>query len=263
MKVKYDLVFGLGYACSCSLALRAAGLQFESFPFDWNTCQAEDDLLVRADLIRSDFAHWLDKDDLSFFSHNLERESMDVYTNSRTKFVLIHDFEKDVPFDTALARVTDKYNRRIARLYERIRASRRVLVVRLDSPSQPKPTPVEHCRKALDVLAGKFPGVSFDLLLLSLEKGLPLEKRAVESVGDRITRVAFDYRVQAPGAPDYLTNSNDLAAALKALVSARDYRSPAQRRAFKLKKQQARWAKFGATNRWQYLIAKLKRNLHL
>lgn len=261
MKTKYDFAFGLGYACSCSLALRAAGLQFESFPFDWNICQAEDDLVTRAELVRSDFAHWLDKDDLSFFAANVERDSLDVYKNSRTKFVLIHDFERGVPFDVAFPCVADKYNRRIARLYDRIRASRRVLVVRLDSPIQRKPTTVESCRKALAVLTERFPDVTFDLILLTLEKDRPLKRRIVESVGDRITRITFDYRSTNPDAPAYLTNSDALATALKALVAARDYRTPEQRRAFTLKRRQTRWAKFGATNRWQYLVNRLKRRL--
>jgi hypothetical protein len=32
---RYDLAFSLGAACSCSVALRRAKLQFASFPLDW------------------------------------------------------------------------------------------------------------------------------------------------------------------------------------------------------------------------------------
>jgi len=32
---EYDLAFSLGQACACSTTLRAARLQFASFPFDW------------------------------------------------------------------------------------------------------------------------------------------------------------------------------------------------------------------------------------
>ena len=31
----YDFVFSLGQACTCSMTLRHAGLQFASFPLDW------------------------------------------------------------------------------------------------------------------------------------------------------------------------------------------------------------------------------------
>ena len=263
MKTTYDLVFGMGYACSCALALRAAKLQFESFPFDWNTCQDPKDLLARANLIRTDFAHWLDKEDLSFFSHNLERESMDVYTNRRTKFVLIHDFEKDLPFETAYRRVSEKYGRRIARLHDRISSSRRVLVVRLDSPVQPAPTEVADCRETLRILQERFPNTTFDLILMTLDRDRPFRSRRIEVLDGHLTRVSFDYRSKAPNAPAYQTDSDQLSAALRALASARDYRTREQRAAFRRRKRLDRWAEFGATSRWQYLIAKLKRNLHL
>ena len=263
MKKPYDLVFGMGYACSCALALRAAKLQFESFPFDWNTCQDPGDLLARARLIRTDFAHWLDKEDLSFFSHNLERESMDVYTNRRTKFVLIHDFEKNLPFEAAYRHVSEKYGRRITRLYDRISSSRRVLMVRLDSPAQPAPTEIADCRATLQILQERFPGTTFDLLLITLDKGRDFRSRQIETLDEHLTRISFDYRSKAPNAPAYQTDSDQLSAVLRSLVSARDYRTREQRTAFRRKKQMDRWAKFGATSRWQYLIAKFKRNLHL
>lgn len=263
MKEPYDLVFGMGYACSCALALRAAKLQFESFPFDWNTCQDPKDLLVRANLIRTDFAHWLDKEDLSFFSHNLERESMDVYTNRRTRFVLIHDFEKGLPFETAYRRVCEKYGRRIARLSDRISSSRRVLVVRLDSPAQPAPTEVADCRATLQILQERFPNTTFDLLLVSLDKSRAFKSRLAEDLGGHLTRISFDYRSKAPNAPDYQTDSDQLSAVLRSVASARDYRTREQRAAFRRKKQLDRWAEFGATNRWQYLLAKLRHRLHL
>ena len=34
-KQHYDFVFSLGQACSCSSSLRAAKLQYASYPFDW------------------------------------------------------------------------------------------------------------------------------------------------------------------------------------------------------------------------------------
>lgn len=259
MKTTYDLVFGVGNACSCSQAIRAAGLQFASFPFDWNVCLLEDDLPVRAELLCSDFAHWLDKDDLKFISQNAERAEVDIYENLRTRFLFLHDFEWGVPLDASYGPVKEKYRRRIQRLMTMIRAARRVLVVRLDRPDQATPTPVEACVRLRQRLAEHFAGVGFDVVLLSLERGRAFAERRVEHPAAGVIRVAFDYASAKPGAPASLTESRLTGAALAALAGVRDYRTREERREYDRKRRQARWAKYGATTFWGYQLARLKR----
>lgn len=259
MRTAYDLVFGVGNACSCSQAIRAAELQFASFPFDWNVCRIEDDLPVRAELLCNDFAHWLDKDDLKFISQNAERAEMDVYENQRTRFLFLHDFEWGVPLDVSYGPVREKYRRRIQRLMTMIRASRRVLVVRLDRPDQRVPTTVEACSELRRRLAEHFVGVSFDVVLLSLERGRAFADRRVERPSAGVIRIAFDYTSAVPGAPAYLTASDLTGAALASVARIRDYRTPQERRDYELRRKRARWAKLGATTFWGYQLARIKK----
>lgn len=45
---RYDLIVGMGKACSCSMSLRKAGLQHLSLPFDWMRFNDEAYPAVRA-----------------------------------------------------------------------------------------------------------------------------------------------------------------------------------------------------------------------
>ena len=58
MKKKYDLIFSMGAACSCSSALRSAELQVASYPFDW---LFGSDFCNRANIVVNDFERFLDK----------------------------------------------------------------------------------------------------------------------------------------------------------------------------------------------------------
>lgn len=259
MKTEYDLVFGVGNACSCSQAIRAARLQFASFPFDWNVCLLEDDLPVRAELLCNGFAHWLDENDLRFVSQNAERAEMDVYENRRTRFLFLHDFDRGVPLATSFACVQEKYRRRIQRLLTMIRASRRVLIVRLDRPDQKVPTTVEACSELRRHLTEHFAGVSFDVVLFSLERGRAFADRRIERPSAGVIRIAFDYTSAAPGAPAYLTASDLTGAALASVARMRDYRTPQERRDYELRRKRVRWAKLGATTFWGYQLARIKK----
>ena len=62
----FDLAFSLGFSCGCSRALRAAGLQFASYPLDWTGSPG---IVESARMIASDFAGWLERDDLEVGVH--------------------------------------------------------------------------------------------------------------------------------------------------------------------------------------------------
>ena len=55
---KYDLIFSIGEACSCTSALRLAKLQFKSYPLDW---LFGSDFIGRCKILASQFEHFIGK----------------------------------------------------------------------------------------------------------------------------------------------------------------------------------------------------------
>ncbi len=86
MPTTYDLAIPLGEACSATQVLRAAGLQYLSFPYDWigtsetETERAKHDLVTRATQLASRFDGWLKPEDFTFFATTPDNKK-DVYIN--------------------------------------------------------------------------------------------------------------------------------------------------------------------------------------
>lgn len=258
-KTRYDLVFGMGSACSCSQTIRAAGLQFESFPYDWAAhMPLEKDLEGRLEAIEGDFAHWFDKEDL-YFTGNYDYgwHARAKYQNRRTGGLFHHDFNVGEDFDAAYPAVLAKYRRRIDSLYRRIRASHRVLAFRLDFVGQKVPTSVEDCIRARQRLMAKFPGVTFDWILMAHDTSFTMDNPKDELVSEGVRYVAFDCHCDDPRAPSYQPDFVKTAAVLSRYASAVDYRTFAEKRKFWMARQRAHWAKHGATTFWGYLRTKL------
>ena len=263
MKRKYDLAFAMGRACSCSQALRAAGLQFASFPFDWAEPLGPNSLAELVETICNDFANWFEKEDLVAPSQD-EQETWDssgadVYHNRRTGFLFPHDFVRGSDFDKAYDEVAERYRRRIARLYGLVRSAKRVLLVRMDTPALGLVTSADACVDARARLMAKFPGVAFDFIYLTIDPARPFTRRLEEQVSDGVLHIAFDYVCHRPGAPGYQTETDQTAAALTAHAKVRDYRTREERRSYVRKRRQTRWAKLGAKTFWGYQLARLKK----
>ena len=97
---KYDLIFSLGAACLCSSTLRKKNLQFYSYPLDW---VFGGDFTFRVDLLVSDFADYINKEDLVFTGKQNEAKNnlCDIYFNKRTNMGFNHDFPVGIPFEEA------------------------------------------------------------------------------------------------------------------------------------------------------------------
>ena len=228
MKKQYDLVFGLGPACSCSQTLRKAGLQHLSFPYDWigpHTDLYDVDVSRRTDQICNEFAGWFDPADFEPAGSS-DQSGKDHYFNSELKLIFLHDFIKGSSFQEAFPAVQAKYQRRIARLLELIRASKNVLLVRVDRPDVPSRTPFEECRYARKRLGEKFAPTAFDMVVLSHESGRPFADMKVDQPEEGLTRLSFDYDDTTPGAPSYQPIFELTAKALSDRFTVRDYRTP-------------------------------------
>lgn len=249
----------MGSACSCSQTIRAAGLQFESFPYDWAAhMPIEKDLDLRLESIENDFSHWFDKEDLYFVgNYDYGWHARAKYHNRRTGGIFHHDFNVGEDFDAAYPAVLAKYRRRIDGLYRRIRASRRVLAFRLDFVGQEVPTSVEDCIRARQRLMAKFPGVLFDWILMAHDASFTMDNPKDELVSEGVRYVAFDCHCDDPRAPSYQPDFVKTAAVLSRYASAVDYRTFAEKRKFWAARRRAHWAKHGAKTFWGYLWAKL------
>ena len=262
---EYDLIFGIGVACSCTQTLRKAGLQLLSFPYDWLTPVSEEDfahdLASRVDAICNGFPDWLDERDFAF--HGPNTNGKDKYYNARLRLIFLHDFPMGVPLSQSFPAVRDKYRRRIERLLGLLRESKRVLVVRLDRPDLPFRTSLDDCRLARRKLAAAFPGTRFDFLLIQPDEAIPFERRTLERPEDGLERLAFDYRDTRPGADPSCSDFSKIVRALDGLFAVRDYRTAEEIRAHDLRRLRSRWAKFGADTaleyRWKRLSLPLAR----
>jgi len=267
---RYDLIFGLGTACSCSQSLRAAGLQLLTFPYDWTAPILPNDLRVRADFIADGFTAWFEKEDLEPYEASADaiRRATDangrvraLYRNRRTQHSFPHEFWSDESLDAAYPAAAEKYRRRIARLGDCLMSAKNVLVVRLDTPIQPGPTSAEDCEYALDRLARRFPGVRFEMLHLVCQKGLPFDALRDEQTSPRIRTVSWDYRDLTPGVPAYSVRLDQTGQWLRENYRVRDYRTRAERKAQHRRELQAKYRANGASNALQYRLIKIRKQL--
>jgi len=257
----YDFIFGIGRACACSQALRRAGLQLLSLPWDWLATTSDGpDLDFRLHIMESGFDDWLQEEDLRFVSH-LADNGKDQYKNLRYPIVYPHDFPRDVPLHESYPAVKEKYDRRVAR-FKRLMADAKngMLAVYMDSPVSAK-ADVDTCRNAHRRLQALCQHVKVDFLMISLESGRSFKDRTIEDLGEGFTHVSFDFKDYRHGKPDYAVNLQMCADVMKSLAAVRDYRTRAEIKAMaertRLKKMQAA----GANSSWEYFMIRRRREL--
>jgi len=252
---RFDFICSLGSSCLCATSLRDAGLRLSSGPFDWVLGPSLKD---RVKLIADDFAGWFEREDLEFIG-NPEKFEHDSYANRRTGYTFPHEFDCGKPLDECYPAVRAKYDRRIARFYERIRASRRVLLVWLENPVVDDRPSDGDVAASLKVLAGKFPGVEVELLVV--------DRAPDDTNGDGIVRMDGYWRVTCPyrrkateGGKDvrpWDIDTHPIQAVLSGF-SVNDYRSAEARRRHVVESRQAKYAMLGAKGALGYAVARLQ-----
>ena len=254
-KERFDFICSLGSSCLCATSLRDAGLRLSSGPFDWLLGPGMRD---RVELVARDFEGWLEPGDFEFLG-NPNKFEHDSYRNVKTGYKFSHDFDIGKPFEESFPAVREKYLRRIARFYERVRASRRVLLVWLENPmTDDRPTD-EDVRASLGALAAKFPGVSVELLVVDRapddSASGSLERR------DGYWRATCPYRRTATEKGEDVRPWDVDTHPIMALLSnfaAADYRSADDRRAHSADDRRRKYAVLGARSALGYAVAKLQ-----
>ena len=256
MTDRFDLVFGLGSACSCSQTLRAAGLQLASFPLDW---VSGGDLACRTKLVLDGFADWMTADAWER-QENPGAFKHDTYLNRVTGFVHPYDFDQGKTVAESYPSVKAKYDRRIARLLGLLANAKRVLLVWVGDPRDAQPLTAADVERCLAAFRSRYLGAEFQMLALDCRPGVPPEKAEVTD-GDGFRLVAFDYRCRTADAPAW-TVEPDLLQPLFAGLSVRDYRTDAERRAYAAAQRRRELERFGASNAVQLLVTKLQYRLY-
>lgn len=202
---KYDLYVSIGEACSCSLTLRNAKLQFYSYPLDWVSGA---DITERAKFFKNNFENYIDKQDLIYAGED-RSAFCKAYHNTKNKITFNHDFKNDVDFDEMYPKVLEKYKRRAERVIRQIKESEKVMFVYIQSPDNPQKMSDEKLIEVQKSLKETFPEVKTDLLYLFCEKGIKFNKMKKKVISENIKELIFDYDGRNPKLT-YVVNSKIL-----------------------------------------------------
>lgn len=258
MKVrKYDLVFGLGASCWCSQGLRDLRLQHLSFPFDWT---GDSTMRQKADMIASGFADWLNRDRLVVDARWNFHEHIS-YQDTKTGIVFAHDFRRGRSTDEEFEAMSRKYQRRINRFLGILSRSKRVLVFWLGDFRFANRIDIGDVRYVLDVLSRRYPQVSFEMIALDHAEGVSYEnRRSAECPGGTLT--AFDYSLPSDEKGPWCDLRRELVLPFLQDVRVRDYRTADEKRAFRRRQREHKYALVGAHSPFSYFWLRLQVRLY-
>lgn len=198
-KKRYDFIFSMGEACSCSSTLRHMGLQFASYPFDWIAGLT---FAERAEIVHSHFDSFFIMEDFEDTGKNNgdPENPCQIYYNRRTHLMHNHDFLVGVPLKSSFPKVAAKYKKRSDRLYQKIEEAETVLAVYIETPIQNHATITDdEIQRGYQRLAQTFPNKKVDLLYLTNRVG----KTEVIQLSQNITRIYLNYKRKKMGGQDY------------------------------------------------------------
>ena len=129
-KKVYDIVYSLGYDCTCARYMAKYHLRSYAGPFDWITLC---DYKTRMEYILNDFENFLNKEDLEFIPRPPEKDYLNPkmidFVNKRDKFEFYHDFPKGKTLDESFPEIKAKYDRRIKRFDEKLKTEKNILLL--------------------------------------------------------------------------------------------------------------------------------------
>lgn len=130
---EYDLIVPMGLACIAASQLRFRKLRTASLPFDWLLSTGPEAAMGNVKLLESDFANFLEQKNLSICNcpgvdRTRTSDHYAVYDKGSDR-TFLHDFRKPPSDNGEFKSVKDRYNRRTARLYERIDKAKHILFV--------------------------------------------------------------------------------------------------------------------------------------
>ena len=184
----YDFIFSLGASCAVSMALRDAGLQFASFPFDWIGSPG---LLPEVEMVESGFRNWFEREDLKLWDVRHEEGAVQrVYKNMRTRFGFPHEFTNAFTFEAGYEKTREKYDRRIARFFKTLKSTKNALGIYLEVATRLR-LPDDKLADARRRLAAQFPGLALDLVYIYEDPAHRVPEVVSESGGVTVVRAHY------------------------------------------------------------------------
>lgn len=255
LKDQYDLAFSIGGACACSQALRRAGMQYASFPFDWLVDYPS--VVFAAKLLVDGFDGLLCREKMVCRGPNANNDK-DIYQNEANGLYFLHDFPKGGDFAKEFPVVDAKYRRRASRLQKMLERGGDILLVYVTIPNESR-LPDSEFAEALEIISRRFPNCRFDLLCLSQNRA---GFSGVDNPSQHLFRADFNYQSKVPGSEN-IADERVVAGVLKRIVGrVRDYRTPAERARYKIEKRKKEYALYKAENRVQYFVNKMTWKLY-
>ena len=168
----YDFVCSVGHYCATAMYLQRHCLRRMSGPLDW-VGRGVNGFEIHMNLVCTDFKGFLRKESL-IAQRNRRRPEIDdmthdYYLDSATGMYVFHDFPSRIPLDESYPEVRRKYDRRIARFYATVKASKRTLFVyhtrdeRLDD---------QAIVERMAAVRNRFAGSTVDLLVIENVPGM-------------------------------------------------------------------------------------------
>ena len=237
---EYDMAFSLGSSCGTSQALRAAGLQYASYPLDWLGARG---IVHVAKIVAGEFEGWFEKEDFDLVDvwHGAGFGTR-AYLNRKTQFGFSHEFPDFVPFEESFPRIQQTYERRVERFLESAKASRRMLAVFIEFPNL-KHAELDEIVEARRTLAEKFPSAEIDILYVCVADGKRIPELAEIAPG--VLSADYDYRkFDEDGNVTHYIDWETLVPFLRAQFRVPDTRSESEKSNF------AAFTKISGENRW-------------
>ena len=130
---QFDYIVSLGENCQTAITLRSLGLRKEAFPFDWHGVRnfelaGNGGFSKKIDLICNSFEDFFEEGNYEEFFETWETEHR-LIMNNKTGLQFLHEFPKDKSIHDYFPIFTNKYQKRIDRLYKILRSSSTILFV--------------------------------------------------------------------------------------------------------------------------------------
>jgi len=212
--MKFDIIIPMGCYCGSAQSLRTVKKRTCSLPFDWIVPVGLDNAV---DFIENKFEGFFDKEDLKRFDYDTKKNI--GYINVRNNLRFLHDFKVEADFDKEFPLLKEKYDRRIARLYNLLEKSKNILYLHILDPERINQLPHdEFILKHFDRLRGMYPEKNHRLVFIRL-----VDKVADVAYNERLIRDDVKYYdcfydedvIRDPEVPSYVYYRKNLAQILK------------------------------------------------
>lgn len=212
---KYDFIFSIGEACSCTSILRINDLQFQSYPLDW---LYGGNIKTRTDCICNDFKDFINVEDLVKIGERENPCPCDIYLNAKNQIVFNHDFELHKNLADIYPAVKEKYDRRIKRLYNNIQDANSILIVYVDVPSRTIKTfkTIPLIKQCFNDIKNKIPNKNIKLLYIG-HKNWFIPIKIKFKLSKDIMLVMTNYRSKAKLAETWEVDVNVLSQIVKGI----------------------------------------------